>query len=151
MANDYPDDDLIREILSGTRTIAVVGASPNPLRPSNGVLRFLVQAGYEVYPVNPGHAGKEIGGRTVHARLSDVPVPIDMVDVFRRSEAVGGVVDEVLRLEPLPRYIWMQLGVVDEAAAARAEAKGVKVIMDRCPAIEYPRLFGRVRRPLATA
>src|SRR5690606_12896949 len=104
MANDYPDDDLIREMLSGTRTIAVVGASPNPLRPSNGVLRFLVAAGYEVYPINPGHAGKEIGGRTVHARLSDVPVPIDMVDVFRRSEAVGGVVDEVLRLEPLPKY-----------------------------------------------
>lgn len=148
MPNDYEDDDLIREVLGNSRTIAVVGASPNAMRPSNGVLRFLVAAGYEVYPINPGHAGREIGGRTVYASLADVPVPIDMVDIFRRSEMVGGAVDEALRLDPLPKYIWMQLDIVDDAAAARAEARGLRVVMDRCPAIEYPRLFGPLKRPL---
>jgi uncharacterized protein len=134
-------DETIREILNRVRTIAVVGASPNPARPSNGVLGFLIARGYETYPVNPGHAGGSIRGRPVSARLADVPVSIDMVDVFRRSSAAGGVVDEALMLDPLPAAIWMQLGVIDEEAAKRARAKGVTVMMNRCPSIEARRLL----------
>jgi uncharacterized protein len=142
-AVDGLGDDAIREILASVRTIAVVGASPNPARPSNEVLGVLIDRGFETFPVNPGHAGAFIRGRRVSARLADVPVAIDMVDVFRQSSAVGGVVDEALELRPLPRVIWMQLGVVDEEAAKRAREKGVTIVMDRCPAIEFPRLFPR--------
>jgi predicted CoA-binding protein len=135
-------DDAIRAILKETRTIAVVGASPNPARPSNGVLGFLIAKGFETYPVNPGHAGALIRGRPVSARLADVSARVDMVDVFRKSAAAGSVVDEALRLDPLPRVIWMQLGVIDEEAAERARAKGASVVMNRCPKIEFGRLFG---------
>jgi uncharacterized protein len=135
-------DDAIRAILKETRTIAVVGASPNPARPSNGVLGFLIAKGIETYPVNPGHAGALIRGRPVSARLADVPARVDMVDVFRKSAAAGSVVDEALRIDPLPRVIWMQLGVIDEEAAERARANGVSVVMNRCPKIEFGRLFG---------
>ena len=136
-------DEAIRQILASVRTIAMVGASPNPARPSNGVLGFLIAKGFETYPVHPSQAGGQIRGRPVSARLADVPVATDMVDVFRRSSAAGGVVDEALELDPLPRVIWMQVGVVDEEAAKRAREKGVTVVMDRCPAIEFPRLFPR--------
>lgn len=139
-AVDGLDDAAIREILTGVRRIAVVGASPNPLRPSHDVLGVLINRGYETFPINPGHAGALIGGRRVFARLADVPVPIDMVDVFRNSAAAGDAVDDALALDPLPRVIWMQLGVINEAAAARARAKGVSVVMNRCPAIELRRL-----------
>ncbi len=142
-AVDGLSDEAIRSILTNVRTIAVVGASPNPMRPSNEVLGFLVERGYETYPVNPGHTGALIRGRRVSARLADVPAGIDMVDVFRNSAFAGGVVDEALGLDPLPRVIWMQLGVVDQAAAERARAKGVTVAMNRCPKIESRRLFGR--------
>jgi uncharacterized protein len=138
---DGLNDAIIREILATVRTIAVVGASPNPARPSNEVLGVLVERGYETFPVNPGHSGALIRGRPVSARLADVPAPIDMVDVFRNSAAASDVVDEALRLEPLPRVIWMQLGVINEEAAARARARGVSVVMNRCPAIELRRLF----------
>lgn len=146
-ASGFPDDDLIRSVLTETRTIAVVGASPNPARPSYGVLKFLLAAGYDAIPVNPGHDGREIAGRTVYGRLSDIPRPIDMVDVFRRPEALEGLVDEVLALEPRPRTIWTQLGVVNPAATDRAAAAGLRLVIDRCPAIEYPRLIRRVPRP----
>ncbi len=139
-AVDGLDDAAIREILTGVRRIAVVGASPNPLRPSHDVLGVLINRGYETFPINPGHAGALIGGRRVFARLADVPVPIDMVDVFRNSAAAGDAVDDALALDPLPRVIWMQLGVINEAAAGRARAKGVSVVMNRCPAIELRRL-----------
>ncbi len=139
---DGLSDETIRGILTSVRTIAVVGASPNPLRPSNDVLGFLVDRGYEAWPVNPGHAGALIHGRPVSARIADVPVRIDMVDVFRNPAAAGGVVDEALALDPLPRVIWMQIGVIDEEAAARARAKGVTVVMNRCPKIETRRLLG---------
>jgi uncharacterized protein len=135
-------DDEVRSILTGVSTIAVVGASPNPARPSNDLLGFLIAKGFETYPVNPFHAGGLIRGRTTYARLADVPAAIDMIDVFRNSAAAGGAVDEALRLDPLPRAIWMQLGVVDEDAARRARAKGVTVVMNRCPRIEFRRLFG---------
>ena len=139
-AVDGLDDTKIRDILVSVRRIAVVGASPNPLRPSHEVLGVLINRGYETYPVNPGHAGARIGGRLVFGRLADVPVRIDMVDLFRNSAAAGAAVDEALALDPLPRVIWMQLGVVNEAAAGRARAKGVTVAMNRCPAIELRRL-----------
>ena len=136
-----PDDALIRDVLTSVRTIALVGASPKPERPAHQVQRYLQEAGYEVHPVNPGQAGKEILGRRVYASLAEVPGPIDMVDIFRNSEAAGRVVDEALDLNPLPRVIWMQIGVRNEAAAARAREKGVIVIMDRCPKIEHARLL----------
>lgn len=135
----YADADL-RRILTGVTTIAMVGASANPERPSYGVLGFLLRKGFTVHPVNPGQAGKEIHGRLVYATLADVPGPIDMVDVFRASAQVAGVVGEVLALVPLPKVIWMQLGVRDDAAAARAEAAGIEVVMNRCPHIEWRRL-----------
>ena len=138
---DGLSDEAIRAILTGVRTIAVVGASPNPARPSNEVLGFLVDRGYEVWPVNPGHAGALIRGRPVSARLADVPARIDMVDVFRNSANAGGAVDEALKLDPLPRVIWMQLAVINEEAAARARAKGLTVVMNRCPKIETRKLF----------
>jgi predicted CoA-binding protein len=141
----YPDSYL-RDILTGIRTIAVVGASPRPHRPSHGVMRYLQRHGYRAVPVNPFAAGTTILGETCHAALADIPLaetgPIDMVDIFRRSEAVGPIVDEAIALGTAlgVKAIWMQLGVVDAAAAARAEAHGIKVVMNRCPAIEIPRL-----------
>ena len=140
-AIDGVSDEEVRSILTGVSTIAVVGASPNPARPSNDILGFLIAKGFETYPVNPGHAGGLIRGRLTYARMADVPAAIDMIDVFRNSAAVGGMVDEALRLDPLPRVIWMQLGVVDEEAAKRARAKAVTVVMNRCPRIEFRRLF----------
>lgn len=136
----YPDE-AIRKILLETRTIAMVGASPNPARPSNGVLHYLVGKGYRVFPVNPGHLEKEIAGQQVYGRLSEIPEPVDLVDVFRRPSAVPGVVDEALQMRPLPKVIWMQLGIRDDAAAARAESAGLIVIMNRCLKIEYGRLM----------
>ena len=141
MNHDHYSDELIRGILTSVKTIALVGASNNPERASHHVMQYLIDSGYELYPINPGLAGKEIHGRRVFASLADVSVAIDMVDVFRNSEAAGAVVDEALALSPLPKVIWMQLGVRNDEAAARAEARGVTVVMNRCPAIERPRLI----------
>ena len=142
MTIDGLDEDTIRRILTETRRIAVVGASNKPYRPSTGVLRFLVGQGYEVTPVNPGIAGHMIHGRTVVANLADA-APLDMVDMFRRSDRVGPAVDEAIRLKA--KVIWMQLGVIEEDAADRARDAGLTVVMDRCPAIEIPRLGLRRR------
>ncbi len=133
-------DDDIRRILTENRTIALVGWSPKPERPSHRVAAFLKAKGFRVIPVNPGQAGQEALGEVVRASLAEIAEPVDMVDIFRRSEEAGAVVDEALAVLPGVRAIWMQLGVVDEAAAARARAAGVAVVMDRCPAIEMPRL-----------
>jgi predicted CoA-binding protein len=133
----YPDPYL-RDILTSVRTIAVVGASPRHERPSHRVMAYLQRRGYRTIPVNPNAVGTTINGETVYARLADVPEPIDMVDVFRRSEMAGGVVDDAIAAGA--KVIWMQLGVSDDDAAARAEAQGLKVVMNRCPAIEIPRL-----------
>ena len=140
MDHDRYDDAYLTEILQGTRTIALVGASPKPDRPSYGVMRFLLSSGYKVIPVNPGQAGKEILGQNTVAQLADIGEPIDMIDVFRASEYLGEVVDNALALETRPKVIWSQLGVRDDSAAARAEAAGIKVVMNHCPAIEIPRL-----------
>lgn len=142
MNHDQYEDGYIAGILTNTRTIALLGASPKPDRPSYGVMRFLLSLGYTVYPVNPGQAGKQILGQKTYATLAEIPVPIDMVDVFRAPEYLDAVVDEALALEPRPDVIWAQLGVRDDKAAAKAEAAGIEVVMDRCPAIEYPRLVG---------
>lgn len=142
MNHDSYDRDYLADILKTTRTIALLGASPNAARPSNQVMGFLLSRGYTVFPVNPGQAGKEILGQTVYATLADVPQPVDMVDVFRAAEFLDGVVDEALALETPPKVIWGQLSVRDDKAAAKAEAAGVKVVMNHCPAIEIPRLLG---------
>ncbi|MGX9116274.1 MULTISPECIES: CoA-binding protein [Mesorhizobium] len=144
MNHDAYDNAYIAGILNSVKTIAMVGASANDVRPSYFVLKYLLGKGFSVFPINPGQAGKEILGRMTYARLADVPEPIDMVDVFRGSTAVPGVVDEVLRLDPLPKVIWMQLGVRHDEAAARAEAAGIKVVMNRCPKIEYGKLSGEI-------
>ncbi|MFN7101621.1 MAG: CoA-binding protein [Pseudorhizobium sp.] len=141
MNHDRYDDAYIADILKTTKTIALLGASPNPDRPSNGVMRFLLSKGYTVIPVNPGQAGKEILGQTVYAKLSDIPQPVDMVDVFRAPEFLPGIVEEAAALPQPPKVIWGQLGVRDDDAAAKAEAADIKVVMNRCPAIEYPRLM----------
>ncbi|GAA4111643.1 CoA-binding protein [Aminobacter aganoensis] len=144
MNHDTYDDAYIAGILNSVRTIAVVGASANDVRPSYFVTKYLIAKGYDVYPVNPGHAGKEILGRMTYAGLADIPVAIDMVDIFRASSAVPAIIDDVLRLDPLPAVVWMQLTVRHDEAAARAEAAGIKVVMNRCPKIEYARLAGEI-------
>lgn len=131
-------EDDIRLLLAETRTIALVGASDRPGRPSWGVMRVLVEHGYEVIPVNPQLAGQSIHGRTVRAALAEIDRPIDMVDIFRRPIAAGEAVDEAI--EAGAKSVWLQIGVINEDAAARAEAAGLKVVMDRCPAIDIPRL-----------
>jgi predicted CoA-binding protein len=140
--HDSYDPAYIRGILDSVKTVAIVGASANEVRPSFFVTKYMIDKGYTVYPLNPGIAGQEILGRPVYASLADVPEPIDMVDIFRNSEAAAGVVDEALALDPLPKVIWMQLTVRHDEAAAKAEAAGIKVVMNRCPKIEYGKLSG---------
>jgi predicted CoA-binding protein len=144
MKHDSYSDQYIRSILSEVKTVAIVGASDNRARPSNIVVRYLASKGYRVFPVNPSHAGGEIEGLKVYARLAEIPEAIDMVDIFRRQDALASVVDEALTLVPKPKVIWMQLTLRDDAAAAKAEAAGVKVVMNRCAKIEYGRLCGEI-------
>lgn len=144
MNHDAYENAYISGILNGVKTIAIVGASANDVRPSFFVAKYLNDKGYAVFPVNPGQAGKEILGRMTYARLADITEPIDMVDVFRPSAAVPQIVDEVLALDPLPKVLWMQLTVRHDEAAARAEAAGIRVVMNRCPKIEYARLSGEI-------
>jgi len=144
MNEDYSDADLSK-ILKRTRVIAVVGVSMNPVRPSYYVARYLGLKGYTVIPVNPGHAGEKLFGQTIRASLSDITEPVDMVDIFRRSDAVPPIVDEALEHFTDLQTVWMQIGVFHADAAAKARARGVDVIMNRCPKIEYQRLFGELR------
>ncbi|MFZ1469321.1 MAG: CoA-binding protein [Paracoccaceae bacterium] len=135
------DDATLRQILTTVRSIALVGWSPKPDRPSHGVAAYLAQRGYRVIPVNPGQTGVRALGQTVRASLAEVlekDGPVDMVEIFRRSEAAGAVVDEAIAIGA--KVVWMQLGVIDEAAATRARAAGLQVVMNHCPAIEIPRL-----------
>ncbi|WP_435310477.1 CoA-binding protein [Primorskyibacter sedentarius] len=144
MSETY-SDAFLKEILTRTRVIAVVGVSPNPVRPSHYVGRYLALKGYRVIPVNPGHVGKSLFGGVVRGSLSEIDEPVDMVDIFRRSEAVPGIVDEALDVLPGLRTIWMQIGVEHAEAATKARAAACEVVMNRCPKIEYQRLFGELR------
>ncbi|WP_293448054.1 CoA-binding protein [Planktotalea sp.] len=138
-------DKFLRDILNRTKVVAVVGVSTNPLRPSYYVARYLGLKGYPVIPVNPMHSGKMLFGQTIRASLSEITEPVDMVDIFRRSEAVPEIVDEALAHLPSLKTIWMQIGVQHPQSAAKAEAQNIDVIQDRCPKIEYQRLFGELR------
>ena len=142
MNHDHYEDSYIRQILDEVETLAIVGASANQTRPSFFVLKYMLSKGYDVIPVNPGQAGKEISDAMTFASLAEIDRPIHMVDIFRNSEAAADVVAECLELDPLPKVIWMQLQVRNDQAARLAESKGIKVVMNRCPKIEYARLFG---------
>jgi uncharacterized protein len=142
--HDHYSDALIRDILTSVKTIAMVGASDNPARPSYFVLKYLIERGFKVIPVNPGRAGQRFLGCTFVATLADIKEPIDMVDIFRASEAAAGVVDQILEMPLLPRIVWMQLSVRHDEAAKKAEAAGLTVIMNRCPKIEFGRLTGEI-------
>jgi predicted CoA-binding protein len=141
--DNYPDA-YIRGILNTVKTIAMVGLSPKDNRPSYFAFKYLLERGYHMIPVNPGHAGREILGQKVYAKLADIPEPVDMVDIFRASQHAPGIVKEALALDPRPQVIWMQLGVRSDEAAKLAEEAGVKVVMNRCPKIEYGRLSSEI-------
>jgi predicted CoA-binding protein len=144
MHHDTYEDNYIRTILRSVRSMAIVGASPNTVRPSYFLFKYMLERGYDVIPVNPGQAGKEMLGKTFVARLCEIRRPVDMIDIFRASAHVMPVVDEALSLIPPPRVIWMQLGVRNDEAAAKIEAAGIKVVMNRCPKIEYGRLSSEI-------
>ncbi len=144
MNHDRYPDAYIRGILDSVKTIAMVGASAKDVRPSYLAMKYLLQKGFDVIPVNPGQVGKELLGQKVYASLAELPHPVDMVEIFRSSEHAGAVVEEALALTPPPKVIWMQLGVRNDEAAERAEAEGIQVVMDRCPKIEYGRLSGEI-------
>jgi predicted CoA-binding protein len=144
MNHDSYPDSYIRGILNSVKSIAMVGVSPKENRPSYFAFKYLLERGYRMIPVNPGQGGKELLGQRVHARLSDIPEPVDMVDIFRASQHVLPVVEEALTLKPRPAVIWMQLGIRNDEAAALAEAAGIKVVMNRCPKIEYGRLSSEI-------
>src|SRR5215207_7246307 len=141
--DNYPDT-YIRGILNTVKSIAMVGVSPKDNRPSYFAFKYLLERGYRMIPVNPGQAGKDILGQKVYANLSEIREPVDMVDIFRASQFAPGVVDEALAMTPRPQVIWMQLGVRNDEAAAKAEAAGIKVVMNRCPKIEYGRLSSEI-------
>jgi hypothetical protein len=141
--DNYPDS-YIRGILNTVKTIAMVGISPKDVRPSYFAFKYLLERGYRMIPVNPGQAGGEILGQSVYAKLADIPEPIDMVDMFRAPHYAPAIVDEALALEPRPQVIWMQLGIRNDEAARLAEGNGLKVVMDRCPKIEYGRLSAEI-------
>jgi predicted CoA-binding protein len=144
MNHDSYPDSYIRGILNTVKTIAMVGFSPITARPSYFVFKYLLERGFKVIPINPGHTGKEFLGQTCYASLSDVPEAIDMVDIFRAPQFVIPVVEEALKLKPLPQVIWMQLTIRNDDAAKLAEDAGLKVVMDRCPKIEYGRLSSEI-------
>ncbi len=144
MNHDSYPDDYIRGILNTVKTIAMVGASEKENRPSYFAFKYLLERGYNMIPVNPAKAGAAMLGRRIYARLADVPEPIDMVDIFRASRYALPIVQEALALNPRPQVIWMQLGVRNDEAAALAEASGLKVVMNRCPKIEYGRLSSEI-------
>src|SRR5437016_3652651 len=144
MTHDQYDDSYIRGILNTVKTIAMVGASAKDNRPSYFAFKYLMERGYNMIPINPGLGGKELLGRKIYGRLAEVPEPIDMIDIFRASKYALPVVHEALTLTPRPRVIWMQLGIRNDEAAALAQANGIKVVMNRCPKIEYGRLSSEI-------
>lgn len=144
MNHDTYKDAYIEGILSSVRRVAIVGASANTVRPSYFVVKYLLAKGFEVYPINPGQAGNTICGVPAYATLADVPHKIDMVDCFRRIESLPAIVNEIMQLETLPKVVWMQLGIRDDAIASALEMAGIQVVQNRCPKIEYARLCGEI-------
>jgi predicted CoA-binding protein len=144
MNHDSYPDSYIRGILNTVKTIAMVGASAKDNRPSYFAFKYLLERGYRMIPVNPGLADKDLLGQKAYARLADIPEPVDMVDIFRASAFVLPIVEEALKMQPRPRVVWMQLGIRNDAAAALAEQNGIKVVMNRCPKIEYGRLSSEI-------
>jgi hypothetical protein len=144
MDHDQYSDSYIRGILNTVKTIAMVGVSANSSRPSYFAFKYLLERGYRMIPVNPGLAGQELLGQTVYATLGDIPEPVDMVDIFRAPRYARAIVQEALALTPKPQAIWMQLGIRNDEAAALAEKDGLKVVMNRCPKIEYGRLSSEI-------
>ena len=144
MNHDSYTDDYIRSVLRSVKTIAIVGASPNTVRPSYFVFKYMLERGYDMFPVNPGQAGKPMLGKTFAATLADIDQPVDMIDVFRASEHVMPVLDEALALKVRPKVFWLQIGVRNDEVAAKAEAAGMQVVMNRCPKIEYGRLSSEI-------
>jgi predicted CoA-binding protein len=145
MNHDAYDDSYIRSILTSVKSIAMVGASPVNVRPSYFAFKYLVERGYDMIPVNPGQVGKSLVGKPFVASLTDIDRPVDMVDIFRSADHAPAIVEAALALPVPPRVIWMQLGVRNDAAAAKAEAAGIKVVMNRCPKIEYGRLSSEIQ------
>jgi hypothetical protein len=145
MNHDAYPDSYIRSILTGVKTIAMVGASPVNVRPSYFAFKYLAERGYDMIPINPGQVGKTLVGKPFVGSLREIDRPVDMIDIFRSSQYAMAIVDEALSLATLPKIIWMQLGVRDDAAAAKAEAAGIKVVMNRCPKIEYGRLTSEIQ------
>lgn len=144
MDHDAYPDSYIRAILNAVKTIAMVGVSANDSRPSYFAFKYLLERGYRMIPVNPGRAGKDLLGQRVYAHLAEIPEPVDMIDVFRSPRYARPLVEEALQMTPRPGVIWMQLGVRDDEAARLAEANGLKVVMNRCPKIEYGRLSSEI-------
>jgi predicted CoA-binding protein len=144
MTHDGYDDAYIRGILNTVKTIAMVGVSNKESRPSYFAFKYLLERGYRMIPVNPGLAGGELLGQKVYAKLADIPEPVDMVDIFRAAQYAVGIVEEALRLQTHPQVVWMQLGIRNDEAAALAEQNGIKVVMNRCPKIEYGRLSSEI-------
>ena len=144
MNHDSYSDDYIRGILNTVKTIAMVGASEKENRPSYFAFKYLLERGYKMIPVNPGHAGEDMLGQRIYARLADIPEPVDMIDIFRGAQYAPAIVRDALALKTRPQVIWMQLGVRNDEAAALAEANGMKVVMNRCPKIEYGRLSSEI-------
>jgi predicted CoA-binding protein len=144
MDHDSYSDHYIRGILNTVKTIAVVGVSSNTVRPSYFVFKYLLERGYRMIPVNPGQAGRELLGQKIYAKLADIPEAIDMVDMFRAAEHAVSVAQEAIALKPRPKVLWMQLGIRNDEAARLAEAAGIKVVMNRCPKIEYGRLSSEI-------
>jgi uncharacterized protein len=142
--HDQYDDNYIRGILNTVKSIAMVGASPVNVRPSYFAFKYLAQRGYDMIPINPGHVGKELLGKPFVGSLADIGRPVDMIDIFRNSSHIMPMVEEALKLPTPPKVIWMQLGARDDAAAAKAEAAGIKIVMNRCPKIEYGRLSSEI-------
>ena len=145
MNHDAYPDSYIREILTSVKSVAMIGASPSNVRPSYFVFKYLTERGYDMIPINPGQVGKSLVGKPFVGSLADIGRPFDMLDIFRNSDAAAIVVDEALALPVKPKVIWMQLGVRNDAAAAKAEALGLKVVMNRCPKIEYARLTSEIQ------
>ncbi|MEE9375718.1 MAG: CoA-binding protein [Rhizobiaceae bacterium] len=142
--HDHYTDEKIRSVLKSVKSIAIIGASGNQVRPSYFVAKYMAAKGYHLFPINPGHAGKEIAGAMTYACLAELPQQVDMVDIFRKPEALPQIVKEIMAMGTLPKVVWLQLGIRDDAIANALEMAGITVIQNRCPKIEYARLCGEI-------